>query len=194
MEYEMELPTENIMHLLIPLYNIKPDRDLLNMTYFSYKIIKNEDFITKYSETMTSLAQNEVKRYMQSIPPGALFRSNETKYSLYKSFYIQENISEQTYFGKEDIVGLRNFITALRLINSGNIQVDGCFLLSDNSYRFFSLDIGNSPSNIISRFKTFQNNIYCSSKYILQHCNMKDAADLASTLRAINGTMDIPLL
>lgn len=152
-------------YVIVPLYNVSIDNDILNMNIGEYNIVTN-DFIF---QNLDDKLYNKENLYEDIQKPhlGTECKRPLAKYALFKKIdYVGEFLNKNQQIQEQLVEDIAILLIAMRIAYKGNIQINRCYIFAERGYCSLNLNLSTSLDYIYN-FIFIKNNMYFLDNYIL---------------------------
>lgn len=148
-------------YIVLPIYNISVDSDVLNTELFDgYKIISNKIFFDEYKPKVITNEHTVFAHWLAEdieIPKAGMMVTRPlAQYIIIKEFEIENDYDNKVFMDFQDLErGLLNhLLLALRLAQNGRCQVNRCYQFTKNTQGTISIDFSTNLECMYSWLST----------------------------------------
>lgn len=184
-------------YIIIPIYKAVIDNNVLNKSINGYKFISSEQFHKEYSKNLydaNNLLENDIKLPII----GTVITRPIAKYVLIKEIELndgntQSNIGENEAKLKSEFDYINTMINAFHLLNSGTININKVYILSNNSSANYMIKSSTSLYEIKNHYLLEDQHSYYIPAYNITIETLKQVSTLIDQLLIIGDKYTIPL-
>lgn len=185
-------------NLLIPLFNIEVDKNLLGKEFINNLVILPSNNILyeteKYVFANDSFTMTFIKDITQNGPNKWLMHPY-AKYVLFKRVILPDNESKTVKgaknFYKKELDGI---MLALRLVSNGFCQINNLYMLTFGESIITNLQAGSQIENITINHESAQGKILVENLYHLNENNFVNTQKMFETINKLDSqTISIPV-
>lgn len=149
-------------YIIIPIFEATIEDTVLNKSIYGYKFISSEQFHKEYSEKLYD-ADNLLENDIQLPVVGKVVTRPISRYVLIKEIELSDITDEKAQINNENKLKkefdfINNLITSFHLLQSGSININKVYVLSDNSSTNYMIKSSTSLYEI-------KNNYFLENKY-----------------------------
>lgn len=181
-------------YYIIPLYNVDPTEMDPKILPDGYKLISNQEFFLNYRSALTNYL-GDLAEDIKIVHPGEICRRVTATYLLVKELPVHPlitlRINDELY--KKEQEAIIEWIFALRLLNSGNIQVNQSYSVSQSFYSSYCLTIGTMVDNLDNVWNFALDERCALENYPLGKVNPNELSKMIAKCSKHYPVMKIPL-
>lgn len=138
---------QHLVYFIVPIYNVNVDEKLLNKSFAGFKILLNTAIFQKYREEL--YYPDDLFQDIELPQSGMLIKRPTARYVFLKKLYFYNGYNEDINHKNNVIIdneiqNFMNLIVAMRLLKSGNIQINRVYILGKAEHHSFNLSISSS--------------------------------------------------
>lgn len=193
------MENKTLSYYIVPLYNVDPTDMDPRILPDGYKLISNREFFAKYRPYLVN-HHSDLEADIQITWEGQIVKRVTATYLLMKELQVQSlfegkkfnpDINDELYKREQETI--IEWIFALRLLCSGNIQVYQSYSLSKDFYASYSLSIGTIIDNLDNVWNFSKEEICSLDNYLLGQVKSDDLSAMLFKCKNNYLSMKIPL-
>ena len=181
-------------YYIVPLYNVDPSEMDPKILPCGYRLISNQEFFAKYRPDLTTYL-GDLAEDIKIVHRGEIYKRVTATYLLIKELFVHPlialGVNDELY--KKEQETIIEWIFALRLLHSGNIQVNQSYSVSQSFYSSYCLTIGTMIDNLDNVWNFSRDERCTLDDYSLGKVNSEELSAMIVKCSKHYPTMKIPL-